>query len=300
MVNLLRPRFAHVAFIIPHMAMSAGTILTMSGDEILMDHRSSLGQIDPQFEGVDGRPQPAQAILSGIETIKKELAASGGILNPVYIPILRNVDPGKLQSATNASNLSRDLVTDWLTKYKFQDWRIHSSDNRPVTDEDRRQRAQEIAAELCNHQKWLSHGRPIKIPDLARMRLKITDYGPQPELQSLIWSLWVNLHHLLSVTNFYKVYESETVDFVKGALVQPGIPQPTPSMPGKAIADVKCNRCGNGYKVQCNFGAPQPIEAGAMPFPRTGSFNCRNCGTMIDLSGLKLSLEAQIGQPLVI
>jgi ClpP class serine protease len=41
-VNLLRPRFRHVSFIVPHFAMSAGTILAMSGDEILMDHRSSL------------------------------------------------------------------------------------------------------------------------------------------------------------------------------------------------------------------------------------------------------------------
>ncbi len=299
-VNLLRPRFAHVAFIIPHMAMSAGTILTMSGDEILMDHRSSLGPIDPQFEGIDGRPQPAQAILSGIETIKEELAKSGGVLNPVYIPILRNVDPGRLQSATNASNLSRNLVTDWLTKYKFQDWTTHSSNGQAVSDDDRRLRAQEIAAELCDHQKWLSHGRPIKIADFDRMRLKITDYAKQPALQSSIWSLWVNLHHLLSVTNFYKVYESETVEFYKGALAQPTIPQPAQSAPGKALADVKCNKCGSAYKVQCNFGAPQPIEPGAMPFPKGSSFNCKSCGTLLDLSGLKLTLEAQIGQPLII
>ena len=102
------------------------------------------------------------------------------------------------------------------------------------------------------------------------------------------------------MTNFYKVYESETVDFFKGAVVQPMIPQPAPAVPGKAIADVKCNKCGSAYKVQCNFGGPQPIEPGAMPFPRSGSFNCKSCGTLLDLSGLKLSLEAQTGQPLVI
>ena len=115
-VNLLRPRFDNVGFIIPHIAMSAGTILVMSGDEILMDHRSSLGAIDPQFVGPDGQPQAAQAMLEGIETIKKKVAENGGNLDPVYIPILRNVDPGKLQTALNASKLSRDLVTEWLTK----------------------------------------------------------------------------------------------------------------------------------------------------------------------------------------
>ena len=87
-VQLLRPRFNLVGFVIPHAAMSAGTILIMSGDEILMDHKSSLGAIDPQFVGTDGRLQPAQAILQGIETIKQDVATSGG-LNPVYIPIIR-------------------------------------------------------------------------------------------------------------------------------------------------------------------------------------------------------------------
>ena len=71
-----------------------------------LDHRSSLGPIDPQFADADGRPQPAQAILAGIETIKDEVAKNKGQLHPVYIPILRNVDPGKLQSAHNASELS--------------------------------------------------------------------------------------------------------------------------------------------------------------------------------------------------
>ena len=299
-VNLLRPRFRHVGFIIPHMAMSAGTILTMSGDDILMDHRSSLGPIDPQFEGIDGRPQPAQAILSGIETIKGEVQKNNGILHPVYVPILRNVDPGRLQSATNASELSRRLVTEWLTQYKFQDWTTHSSTSQPVTDEDRKRRAEEIAKELCDHQKWLSHGRPIKLADLNRMRLKITDYGQSAELQAAIWSLWVNLHHLLSATNFYKVYESEAGEFYKGAIAPPlGVQPQRAAVPAKAIANVQCNKCGSNYKVQCNFGAAQPIEAGAMPFPKNSSFNCKNCGTLLELSGMKLALEAQMGQPLI-
>src|SRR5450830_493913 len=42
-VGLLRHRFSDVAFIIPNQAMSAGTILVMSGNDILMDYRSCLG-----------------------------------------------------------------------------------------------------------------------------------------------------------------------------------------------------------------------------------------------------------------
>ncbi len=329
-VNLLRPRFDKVAFIIPHFAMSAGTILAMSGDEILMDHRSSLGAIDPQFMGQDGRPQPAQAILSGIETIKKAVDDNNGILHPVYIPILRNVDPGKLQSANNASELSRRLVSDWLATYKFKDWSVHSSNNAPVTPEERRTRALEIATALCDHQAWLSHMRPIKIADLEKMGLKIADYGKTPELQEAIWSLWVNLHVMMTTSNVYKVYESESVEVYKLAVMQPqpaqmvpfppipgtpvpggpGAPAPTgpgaPTQPGgipiaqSAIAALRCNTCGAGYKIQMNFAPNQPLLPGNEPFPKNGIFKCRTCGFVHNLTPLRMQIEAATRRPIVL
>jgi hypothetical protein len=300
-VNLLRPRFRHVAFIVPHFAMSAGTILAMSGDEILMDHRSSLGAIDPQFMGSDGRPQPAQAMLAGIETIKKEVEKNNGQLHPAYIPILRNVDPGKLQSAHNASELSRVLVSDWLAKYKFRDWTRHSSTGQPVTDEDRHARAREIADKLCSHQDWLSHSRLIKTPELQKLRLKITDYGQNPKLQEKIWELWVHLHFFMSSSNVYKVYESESVEIYKLAAQQnqivPGMPIPIPGQPGVApakfaSAGIRCNTCGTDYKFQMNFEPNVPLQPGHEAFPKDGKFTCNTCKTVHNLLGVKMQIEA--------
>ena len=52
MVEIIRFHYADVSFVIPDYAMSAGTILCMSGDRIYMDYSSSLGPIDPQeFNG---------------------------------------------------------------------------------------------------------------------------------------------------------------------------------------------------------------------------------------------------------
>jgi ATP-dependent protease ClpP protease subunit len=301
-VNLLRPRFRHVSFIIPHYAMSAGTILAMSGDEILMDHRSSLGAIDPQFLGSDGRPQPAQAVLAGIETIKKQVDANNGNLHPVYIPILRNVDPGKLQSALNASELSRVLVTDWLAKYKFRDWTTHSSSGQPVTDDERSSRAREIAENLCSHQNWLSHSRLIKIPELEKLRLKIVDYGQNPKLQEKIWALWVNLHFFMSSSNIYKIYESEAVEMYKVAVTQnqpmqmvpnPGVnPAIGAALASFATAGLRCNTCGTDYKIQVNFAPNVPLQPGSEAFPKSGSFVCRKCHTVHNLQGLKMQIEA--------
>lgn len=322
-VNLLRPRFDHVAFIVPHFAMSAGTILAMSGDEILMDHRSSLGAIDPQFMGSDGRPQPAQAMLAGIETIKKQVDANNGNLHPVYIPILRNVDPGKLQSANNASELSRRLVSDWLAKYKFKNWSVHSSTGAPVTPGDRQARALEIATTLCDHQNWLSHALPIKIAELEAMKLKITDYGKTPELQEAIWSLWVNLHVVMTSSNIYKVYESESMEVYKLAVVQnqpaqmvpipmPGIPMPGIPIPGpgqvgvppgaaqSATAGMICNSCRTTYKFQLNFVPNHPLAPGNEPYPKGGIFKCKKCGFVHNLTPLKMQIEAIARRPVVL
>lgn len=63
-VDKLRPRFDNVVFILPYMAMSAGTILAMSGNDIIMGKNSYIGPIDPQVPNKDGFYVPAQAILT--------------------------------------------------------------------------------------------------------------------------------------------------------------------------------------------------------------------------------------------
>jgi ClpP class serine protease len=53
--NTFRKHYSRVSFIVPNFAMSAGTVLVMSGDEIWMNYFSNLGPIDPQIERRDGR-----------------------------------------------------------------------------------------------------------------------------------------------------------------------------------------------------------------------------------------------------
>jgi ClpP class serine protease len=43
LVEIIRFHYAEVFFVVPDMAMSAGTILCMSGDRIYMDYSSALG-----------------------------------------------------------------------------------------------------------------------------------------------------------------------------------------------------------------------------------------------------------------
>lgn len=62
------------------MAMSAGTIFCLSGDDLIMDERAFFGPIDPQVPSKNGRYVPAQSIttlIADIQTRGQEQLAKG-------------------------------------------------------------------------------------------------------------------------------------------------------------------------------------------------------------------------------
>ena len=182
MVEIVRHHYREVYFIVPDSAMSAGTILCMSGDKIYMDYSSSLGPIDPQvLITKDGRDQyvPALGYLDQVEKLIEK--SNDGILSPAEFAILQNQDLGLLRRYEQARDLSVDLLETWLIKYKFKNWKTHrsSSDKKDqkVTIAEKRQRAHEIANLLGSNKEWHAHGRMIGIGTLsAKLKLEIEDY----------------------------------------------------------------------------------------------------------------------------
>ena len=129
----------------------------MSANDILMDGASALGPIDAQMSW-QGKRFSAGALITGLEQIKQEAAGSAG-LNQAYIPMLQMISPGEIVGAQNALAFVEGLVADWLVKYKFHNWTEHSSTGAPVTDDEREERAKEIAGQLRDHSRWQTHGR---------------------------------------------------------------------------------------------------------------------------------------------
>ena len=71
-VNYLRKVFnKDIRVIVPHLAMSAGTMIACSSKEIVMGKESSLGPIDPQYRGV-----PAQGVLNEFESAMSDIGLS--------------------------------------------------------------------------------------------------------------------------------------------------------------------------------------------------------------------------------
>jgi ClpP class serine protease len=83
MVEIQRAHYKNVYFVVPDFAMSAGTILCMSGDRIFMDYSSSLGPIDPQVH--NGKEWvPALGYLDKVEQLL-EKARQGALTNAEFL-----------------------------------------------------------------------------------------------------------------------------------------------------------------------------------------------------------------------
>ena len=131
MVHIIRKHYKEVHFLIPNKAMSAGTVFVMAGDQIYMNDSSCLGPIDPQVEK-DGKLVPALSYLNQYQRLYEK--AENGQLNTAEVILLNNLDPGELYQFEQAQKLSHELLTNWLSKYKFKDWNDKST-GKPVRNE---------------------------------------------------------------------------------------------------------------------------------------------------------------------
>jgi hypothetical protein len=148
-----------------------------------MDYSSSLGPIDPQvFNGKNW--VPALGYLDKVEEMIARSAA--GKLTQAELLMLREQDLAMLRRHEQARDLTVALLKEWLVKYKFKNWNAHKN-GKPVTPEQKENRAKEIAKELGNNKLWHSHGRSIGVAALTHiLKLKIDDYSSDKVLKSLI------------------------------------------------------------------------------------------------------------------
>lgn len=220
-VNVLRPRFEKVNFIVLNMAMSAGTILIMSGDEIIMSAQSKFGPIDPQIPNKEGRFIPAQSILVALEGIRirgEEKLKQNQQPDWTDIQLLRNMDARDIGLAQSASKYSIDMVQDFLVKFKFKAWNTHSSTNTPVTNDEKIKRANEIANLLCSHSNWKSHGHAIN-RDVAWnvCKLKITHSESIDGLDKAMRRMWAMFYWIFENTGIVKIFVSNNYCVIRNA-----------------------------------------------------------------------------------
>jgi len=193
-VNILRTYYRKVEFYVPTQAMSAGTVLVMSGDAIHMDYYSVLGPIDPQLPKMGGGNVPALGYLKKYEEMMEK--ANEGTLNTAEVTYLcAKFDPAELYQYEHERELSVSLLEKWLAKYKFRNWKKTKTRKLKVTTAMKRRRAREIAEKLNDTDKWHTHGHGISMAVLRskEVKLLIEDFEEIKGLHQQIRDYWALL-----------------------------------------------------------------------------------------------------------
>lgn len=197
--NTLRKHYKWIAFIVPDIAMSAGTVLAMSGDEIWMDYFSVLGPIDPQVERVDGRKGlvPALGYLAKYEELI-EKSRQGKLTSAEAAFFVQNFDAAELYSYEQAKKLSIKLLKEWLVKYKFKNWKKTQTRGLEVTPQMKQRRAEEVGTRLSDTERWCSHARGISMQVLKRdLKLQIEDIDKNPRVRDALENYYELLQNYL-------------------------------------------------------------------------------------------------------
>ncbi len=147
----LKAHPAKKVVVVPHYAMSGGTLIALAADEIIMDPNAVLGPLDPQLGGPGGAYLPAPSILKAVEIKGKDKVDDQTL-------ILADM-------AEKAINQVRDLVIE-LIKDK-------------VGEEE----AKYIADKLVGG--YYTHDYPITVEQLRGMGLKVSTDVP-PEVYELM------------------------------------------------------------------------------------------------------------------
>jgi len=191
LVDYLRSMWGtNIRAIIPQLAMSAGTMIACSCNEIIMGKQSSLGPIDPQFKGI-----PAHGVVEEFIRAHTEIRADPSKA-AVWQPIIAKYNPTLIGECEKAIDWSNQMVTEWLLSGM-----LTGIDNAE-------EKANTIIEELGNHSLNKSHARHLSAEKCNSMGLKITKLEDDPKIQDAVLSIHHICIHTLTSTNAFKIIEN--------------------------------------------------------------------------------------------
>ena len=222
-VGLLRTRFKDIRFLVPENAYSAATLISLSGNSIVITPTGTLGPIDPQINGV-----PARTILRAFESLEERLKIEGPKSLTAYMPLIQKYDLHVFEICKSAQKLSEELARNWLSAYML---------NCPTNDP----RVDKIVESLSNYDILHSHGRGIDGARARELGLQVIASDETPGLSDLLRSLRNQYEMWFDQTQFVKSFENargiswgrqfQTIQiqlpFSPQTVPQPGPPHPS-------------------------------------------------------------------------
>jgi len=194
LVDYLRSLFGtNIRAFVPQLAMSAGTMIACSCKEILMGRHSSLGPIDPQFNGI-----PCQGVIEEFAKAYNEIKGDQAKI-PVWQPIIAKYSPTFIGECQKAIVWSEYLVKKWLGTGMFEG----------VPEAEKTVALGKIVEVIASHDQTLSHSRHLPPERCREIGLKISMLEDNQELQEAVLTVHHAFIHTLSSTAACKIIENQ-------------------------------------------------------------------------------------------
>lgn len=183
LINMVRNRVrsARLRVIVPDYAKSAGTLIALGADAVMMSDSSELGPIDPQvtLEDASGN-QMATPIHSYLEAFREHSEALRRKPDdPVAFQMLKKIDPIKFKHFEMVMRRARTIAEELLQQGML---RSRAAASGPSFTK--------IANDLLDPNRWPSHGQMICAEDAIEIGLTVDRREPEDEEWQMFWQLY--------------------------------------------------------------------------------------------------------------
>jgi len=194
---------ATLRVIVPDFAKSAGTLMALGADAIVMSDSSELGPIDPQITLADESgyriSYPIQSYLDAFAEHSTALAKDPN--NEAARMMLDKFEPARLKLFEAARRRAREFAEAQLKFGMFRTPKAGKSANYTA-----------IASTLLDTARWLSHGQMIGHAEANSIGLEVEYMDPRTEPWASFWQLYC--YQRLEVKDKHKIFESDFVSLL--------------------------------------------------------------------------------------
>lgn len=189
----------YLRVIVPDFAKSAGTLMALGADSIVMSDTSELGPIDPQITLNDGHGNrirhSVQSYLDAYDSHYKALQSNPG--NVAAQIMLGKLDPATVKLFEAARERARTFAEEQL-----RHWMFRKKPGSNVT---------KTAGILMDTNRWQSHGQMIGWQHAQEIGLTVDYIHPGSDEWQSYWQLYC--HQRLAVKDGEKLFESDYASF---------------------------------------------------------------------------------------
>jgi len=192
-VDYLHQMFgSNIRAIVPHIVMSAGTMVACSCKTIVMAKHSNLGPIDPHLDGM-----PTAGVLAEFQRACKEVKDDAAKI-PIWQAIVGQYRPAFLSQCENAIKWSNEFVRGQLENVMF------------AGTPDAKARAGRAVRQLSSYKGNKTHQRHIHFDECKNVvGLEVELLETDPKLQDWVLTVHHCYMHAFMNTSAVKIIENQ-------------------------------------------------------------------------------------------